>query len=47
MKTTAAVAWAKGQPLEIEEVDLDGPKSGEVLVEIKGTGVCRQSCRSL
>ena len=40
MKTRAAVAFAAGKPLEIVEVDLDGPKAGEVLVEIKDTGVC-------
>ncbi len=40
MKTKAAVAWKAGQPLTIEEVDLEGPKSGEVLVEIKATGIC-------
>ena len=40
MKTRAAVAVAAGQPLEIMEVDLDGPRQGEVLVEIKATGIC-------
>ena len=40
MKTKAAVAWKAGAPLTIEEVDLEGPKTGEVLVEIKATGVC-------
>ena len=40
MKTRAAVAVAAGKRLEITEVDLDGPKEGEVLVEIKATGVC-------
>jgi S-(hydroxymethyl)glutathione dehydrogenase/alcohol dehydrogenase len=40
MKTKAAVAYGAGQPLVIEEVDLEGPKAGEVLVEIKATGVC-------
>ncbi len=40
MKTRAAVAVAAGKPLEIEEVDLEGPKAGEVLVEIKATGIC-------
>ncbi len=40
MKTRAAVAVAAGKPLEIMEVDLDGPREGEVLVEIKATGVC-------
>jgi S-(hydroxymethyl)glutathione dehydrogenase/alcohol dehydrogenase len=40
MKTRAAVAWAAGKPLTIEEVDLDGPRAGEVLVEVKATGIC-------
>jgi S-(hydroxymethyl)glutathione dehydrogenase/alcohol dehydrogenase len=40
MKTKAAVAWAAGKPLTIEEVDLEGPKAGEVLVELKATGIC-------
>ncbi|MBA3463988.1 MAG: S-(hydroxymethyl)glutathione dehydrogenase/class III alcohol dehydrogenase [Deltaproteobacteria bacterium] len=40
MKTRAAVAYKAGEPLVIEEVDLEGPKAGEVLVEIKATGVC-------
>jgi len=40
MRTRAAVAYAAGQPLVVEEVDLEGPKAGEVLVEIKATGVC-------
>jgi S-(hydroxymethyl)glutathione dehydrogenase/alcohol dehydrogenase len=40
MKVRAAVAVAAGKPLEIHEVDLEGPKAGEVLVEIKATGIC-------
>ncbi len=40
MKTRAAVARRAGEPLTIETVDLDGPKAGEVLVEIKATGIC-------
>jgi S-(hydroxymethyl)glutathione dehydrogenase/alcohol dehydrogenase len=40
MKTRAAVAVAAGQPLEITEVDLEGPRPGEVLIEIKATGIC-------
>ena len=40
MKTRAAVAFEAGKPLEIVEVDLDGPQAGEVLVEIKATGIC-------
>jgi S-(hydroxymethyl)glutathione dehydrogenase/alcohol dehydrogenase len=40
MKTKAAVVYQAGAPLVIEEVDLDGPREGEVLVEIKATGIC-------
>jgi S-(hydroxymethyl)glutathione dehydrogenase / alcohol dehydrogenase len=40
MKTRAAVAWKAGAPLTIETVDLQGPRDGEVLVEIKATGIC-------
>ena len=40
MKTRAAVAWKAASPLTIETIDLEGPKAGEVLVEIKATGVC-------
>jgi len=40
MKTRAAVAHKAGAPLVIETVDLEGPKAGEVLVEIKATGIC-------
>ena len=35
MKSKAAIAYAAGKPLEVVEVDLEGPKAGEVLVEIK------------
>ena len=40
MKTKAAVAWEAGKPLSIEEVDLEGPKPTEVVVELKATGLC-------
>lgn len=40
MKTMAAIAWRAGEPLTVEEVDLDGPRAGEVLIEVKATGVC-------
>jgi S-(hydroxymethyl)glutathione dehydrogenase / alcohol dehydrogenase len=40
MKTKAAIAWKSGAPLTIEEVDLQGPQAGEVLVEVKATGIC-------
>src|SRR5450755_2215710 len=40
MKTKAAIGYAAGKPLEIAMVDLAGPRAGEVLVEIKATGIC-------
>ena len=40
MKTRAAVALEAGKPLEVMEVNLEGPKEGEVLIEIKATGIC-------
>src|SRR5215467_2016111 len=40
MKTRAAVALEKAKPLVVTEVDLEGPKPGEVLVEVKATGIC-------
>jgi len=40
MKTRAAIAWKSGAPLTIEDVELQGPKAGEVLVEVKATGIC-------
>ena len=40
MKTRAAVAFEAKKPLEIVELDLEGPKPGEVLIEIKATGIC-------
>jgi S-(hydroxymethyl)glutathione dehydrogenase/alcohol dehydrogenase len=40
MRTRAAVAIAAGKPLEVMEVNLEGPKAGEVMVEIKATGIC-------
>ena len=47
MKTRAAVAWEAGQPLSIEEVDLEGPKAGEVLVRVVATGVCHTDAYTL
>src|SRR6266702_228553 len=40
MKTRAAVALEKAKPLTVTEVELDGPKASEVLVEVKATGIC-------
>lgn len=47
MKTRAAVAWEAGKPLEIEEIDLDGPKDGEVLLRIVATGICHTDAFTL
>ena len=47
MKTRAAVAWEAGKPLAIETLDLDGPKAGEVLVELMATGVCHTDAYTL
>jgi S-(hydroxymethyl)glutathione dehydrogenase/alcohol dehydrogenase len=47
MKTRAAVAWAAEKPLTVETVDLEGPKPGEVLVEIMATGVCHTDAYTL
>jgi S-(hydroxymethyl)glutathione dehydrogenase/alcohol dehydrogenase len=47
METRAAVAWAANQPLTIETVTLDGPKSGEVLVEVMATGICHTDAYTL
>ena len=47
MKTRAAVAFAAKQPLEILELDLEGPKAGEVLVEIMATGICHTDAYTL
>ena len=47
METRAAVAHKAGQPLSIETVRLDGPKAGEVLVEIKATGICHTDAYTL
>ena len=47
MKTRAAVAFAAKQPLEVVEVDLEGPRAGEVLVEIMATGICHTDAYTL
>ncbi|MDX1404208.1 MAG: S-(hydroxymethyl)glutathione dehydrogenase/class III alcohol dehydrogenase [Woeseiaceae bacterium] len=47
MKTRAAVAWEAGKPLEIEEIDIDGPKPGEVLLRNVATGVCHTDAFTL
>jgi len=47
MKTKAAVAFESGKPLEVVEVDLEGPRAGEVLVELKATGVCHTDAFTL
>lgn len=47
MKTRAALAVAAKQPLEIVELDLEGPKAGEVLVRLKATGICHTDAYTL
>ncbi|MGE4280917.1 MAG: S-(hydroxymethyl)glutathione dehydrogenase/class III alcohol dehydrogenase [Magnetospirillum sp.] len=47
IKSRAAIAWAAGKPLEIEEVEVAPPKQGEVLVRIKATGVCHTDAFTL
>jgi S-(hydroxymethyl)glutathione dehydrogenase / alcohol dehydrogenase len=47
MKTRAAIALAPNEPLVIEDIDLEGPKAGEVLVEIMATGICHTDAYTL
>jgi len=47
MKTRAAVAWEAGKPLAIEEVDVEGPREGEVLLRIVASGVCHTDAYTL
>lgn len=47
MKSRAAVAWEANQPLSIEEIDVDGPKAGEVLLQMVATGVCHTDAYTL
>ena len=47
MQVRAAIAHEAGKPLTLETVDLDGPRAGEVLVEIKATGICHTDAYTL
>src|SRR5450631_4451308 len=47
MQTRAAVAWKAGEPLSIETIEIEGPKAGEVLVEIMATGICHTDAYTL
>jgi S-(hydroxymethyl)glutathione dehydrogenase/alcohol dehydrogenase len=47
MKSRAAVAWEAGQPLEVTQIDVEGPRAGEVLVRITATGVCHTDAFTL
>ncbi len=47
MKTRAAVAWEAGKPLTIEEIEIGEPQAGEVLVEVKATGICHTDAYTL
>ncbi|MBA3768446.1 MAG: alcohol dehydrogenase catalytic domain-containing protein, partial [Acidobacteria bacterium] len=41
MNIHAAILWEQGAPLSVEEAELEGPRAGEVLIEVKAAGVCR------
>jgi S-(hydroxymethyl)glutathione dehydrogenase/alcohol dehydrogenase len=47
MKIKAAVAWGPNEPLKIEEIDLEGPKKGEVLIKVLASGVCHTDAYTL
>src|SRR5262245_57610384 len=47
VKVKAAVAWEAGRPLEIEQIELEGPKPGECLVRLAATGVCHTDAYTL
>ena len=47
MESRAAIAWQAGKPLEIENVEIEGPKPGEVLVRNVATGVCHTDAFTL
>jgi S-(hydroxymethyl)glutathione dehydrogenase/alcohol dehydrogenase len=47
MKARAAVAWEAGKPLVIEQIEVEGPKTGEVLLQVKATGVCHTDAYTL
>ena len=47
MRVRAAVAWAAGKPLEVTQVEIEGPKAGEVLVEVMATGLCHTDLYTL
>src|SRR5262245_41550391 len=47
VKVKAAVAWEAGRPLEIEEIELEGPRAGECLVRLAATGVCHTDAYTL
>ena len=47
MKSRAAIAWEAGRGLEIDEIEVEGPKAGEVMVQIKATGVCHTDAYTL
>ena len=47
MKSRAAIAWEAGKPLEIDEVDVEGPKAGEVMIRTVATGVCHTDAYTL
>lgn len=47
MKVNAAILWQQGGPLSVEEAELEAPRAGEVLVELKAAGVCHSDLHSV
>ena len=47
MKARAAVAWEPKRPLEVEEIDVEGPREGEVLLQVVASGVCHTDAFTL
>ena len=47
MKVKAAIALEAGRPLEVDYIEVEGPKTGEVLIEVKSTGICHTDAYTL
>jgi S-(hydroxymethyl)glutathione dehydrogenase/alcohol dehydrogenase len=47
MKINAAILWGQGQPLSVEEAELEAPRAGEILVEVKAAGVCHSDLHAV
>jgi S-(hydroxymethyl)glutathione dehydrogenase/alcohol dehydrogenase len=47
MKTNVAILWKQGQPLSVEKAELEAPRAGEILVEVKAAGVCHSDLHAV